>query len=187
VDGDPQQRGIVGALEPDDSGVGQLDLQLPIALVIEHRDRKEGGNWNTVGGGRLRPGSLRNDRGDRGGFTEAAPPGIKRDRADTETTAELRYTKIAVLLTLNLPTPPFAPRWAIHRRSESEHEFSPGDDKLGSGIEATMRAKAGSVGRLPDGCTGRSRIGLVGLVNPTSSLSEERIARCQPKPSSSSD
>ena len=56
--------------------------------------------------------------------------------------------QITIFLTLDLAAPPFAPRLATCRRSESEHDLTPGDDKLGSGSEATTRAKAGSGGRL---------------------------------------
>jgi hypothetical protein len=80
---------------------------------------------------------------------EAALPGVERHRADFEPAAKLGDAQAAFLLTLNLAAPPLLPRPAICQRSESEYGLSPGDDKLGSGMEATMRAKAGWAGRLP--------------------------------------
>jgi hypothetical protein len=79
---------------------------------------------------------------------EAAFPGVEGHRADPASAAELGDSKAALFLTLDLAAPPFAPRLATCRRSESEHDRSPGDEKWDSGIEATIRAKDGSAERL---------------------------------------
>jgi hypothetical protein len=71
---------------------------------------------------------------------EPSPPRPRRRKRSPALTA--------MQLMLNLAAPPLLPRPAVCRRSESEHDRSPGDDKLGSGSEAAMCAKTGSVGRL---------------------------------------
>src|SRR4051794_9818313 len=47
-DGDVEQFGIDGPVEPNYAGIGQLNLQLPGGAGIEDRDRKEGGGRGTV-------------------------------------------------------------------------------------------------------------------------------------------
>src|SRR5512135_712904 len=83
-----------------------------------------------------------------GRLPEAALPGVEGHRADAQSPAELGDREVALLLALDLAAPPFTPCLASCRRSESEHELSPGDEKLDSGIEAIMRAKAGRAVRL---------------------------------------
>jgi hypothetical protein len=112
--------------------------------------RQKGGGRDTVGRGRgLGRGFLKNERKGYWHLAEAALPGVKRHRADAESPAELGDREVAVLLALDRAAPPFAPRWATCRRSESEHGRSPGEIRMGSGIEATMGAKDGSAERLP--------------------------------------
>src|SRR5262249_29000456 len=71
--------------------------------------------------------------------------------ADAEPAAERGDSQAAILLALELAAPPFAPRLATCRRSESDHDRSPGDGKWGSGIEATICAKDGLAERLRRG------------------------------------
>src|SRR4051794_1562397 len=47
-DGDAEQFGIGGPLEPHDAGIGRFDLQLPGVADIEDRDRQEGRSRGTV-------------------------------------------------------------------------------------------------------------------------------------------
>src|SRR5262249_32644724 len=119
VDGDAEQLMIDGPLEPDDAGVGQLDLQLRGA-GIEDRDRQAGGRRGTArpgqGPGR-RP--LRDEGDGWRCLAEAAFPGVERHRADAESAAELGDRKASILLALDLAAPPFAPRLTACWRSES--------------------------------------------------------------------
>jgi hypothetical protein len=128
-DGDPQQSGIDIPSKPHDAGIVQGDLQLPVGPGIEHRDWKEGRSRGILGA-RFGCGSLRKERGGRRCFAEAALPGIERHRTDAVSAAKLGDAEAALLLPLNLAAPPLLPRPAVCRRSESEHEFSPGVDKL---------------------------------------------------------
>jgi hypothetical protein len=149
VDGDAEQFGIDGPLEPNDAGIGQFDLQLPSGAGIEDRDRQEGGSRGTVHlGHRPGRGPLRTEWEGSWCLAEAAFPGVEGHRADAEPTAELGDRQAALLLTLDLAAPPLAPRLATCRRSESDHGRSPGDEKQGSGIETTIGAKDGSAERL---------------------------------------
>src|SRR5207248_1322350 len=81
-------------------------------------------------------------------LAEAAFPGVERHRADAEAAAELGDSQTSLLLALDLAAPPFAPRLAACRRSESDHDGPPGEETWGSGIDDTRRAKDGSAERL---------------------------------------
>src|SRR5512135_1670767 len=148
-DGRSEQFGVNGSGKPYDAGVGQSDFQLSGGTRIENGYGQEGGGWGTVAGGRgLRRGFLRTAWGRFGRLPEAALPGVEGHRADAQSPAELGDREVALLLALDLAAPPFTPCLASCRRSESEHELSPGAAKLDSGIEAIMRAKAGRAVRL---------------------------------------
>src|SRR5262245_66319273 len=67
---------------------------------------------------------------------------------DAASAAELGDRLAALVLALDLATPPFAAPLATCRGSESDHERSPGDETWSSGIEVTIRAKNGSAERL---------------------------------------
>jgi hypothetical protein len=105
----------------------------PEGTSIVGHTRQEARRRVTVGAG-CRP-SRRSRRGKWGSWrrvAEAALPGGRRHRADAGSPAELGDSEAAVTLTPDLASPPLLPRPAICRRSESDHDLSPGDDKLGS-------------------------------------------------------
>ena len=54
---------------------------------------------------------------------------LRGDCVDAESAAELGDGMSAIFLAPDLTAPPFAPRLATCRRSESEHDRSPGDEK----------------------------------------------------------
>jgi hypothetical protein len=81
-----------------------------------------------------------------------APRGLQDLSMDPnryDSAAERGDGQAALSLALDLAAPPFAPRLATCRRSESDHERSPGDKAWASGIDVTLGAKDGSVELLP--------------------------------------
>ena len=97
-------------------------------------------------------------------LAEAAFLGVEGHRAHAESAAELGDAQTVLFLTLDLVTPPFAPRSAIYRRSESYHHRSPGDETLGFGIDVTIRVKDGSAERLQNQSTSGTGPALDGAV-----------------------
>src|SRR5262249_20188562 len=81
-----------------------------------------------------------------GGFQPSGPPSQHNDHGGPSCTHSWRNGTGSHEPT-RIPKP-WAPCLATCRRSESDHDRSPGDEKWGSGIETTIRAKDGSAERL---------------------------------------